>query len=409
MRQTCSLILSVVLCSMVTAAARGDSYTFTNIKLAGEVEPGAYTVVEALLNNSGQVFGNFFGPSSAEGYFYSGGVAKTINPEAPCTGNADASTCMYPGALNDKGQALAGQNGQSFIYYDGHWTTIKAPNGTDGQAYALNDSGLIVGTYWASGGIRTFSYLNGIAKPGISDPNAGWATYPQFLNDAGQIAGGYDDKAGKSHEFFYTNGHFNDVNVPGGANTEIYSMNNAGQLIGQYSPNGKQPVGRFFYSNGVYTRISMPGNLNNSTSITGFNNSGEIIGEYEGKDFQNHVYLYSNGHYADITAPGADYTSVVGINDSGEVLGIYTSENIRGYKTFVYKNGEYTTVDEPGAAFSEGAQINNAGQIVGGWWNDSQDVNLFLATPTTDTPEPATFALISFGLLGLGVSMRTRR
>jgi hypothetical protein len=79
-------------------------------------------------------------------------------------------------AINDRGQVLgsyrthAGSMG--FIYDNGHYTTIAAPNASDTIATALNDLGAVVGTYTSDSSEHGFVDINGrlsnVDVPGAS-------------------------------------------------------------------------------------------------------------------------------------------------------------------------------------------------------------------------------------------------
>ena len=51
----------------------------------------------------------------------------------------------------------------------------------------------------------------------------------------------------------------------------------------------------------------------------GINNRGDIVGTYVGGGL--HGFLYSNGTYTTLDAPGSFDTQVFGINDRGQIAG----------------------------------------------------------------------------------------
>jgi hypothetical protein len=128
----------------------------------------------------------------------------------------------------------------------------------------------------------------------------------------------------------------------------------------------------FVYSNGLYSTLSAPGAT--GTLPAGINDFGQIVGEYltgpPSAGCANFAscsgFLFSNGVYSTIKAPGATYTGPIGINDIGTIVGFYyTVPSIpASYNGFVFSNGTYTTMTAPGGQTIPYG-INNAGQIVG--------------------------------------------
>ena len=64
-----------------------------------------------------------------------------------------------------------------------------------------------------------------------------WFTDAMSINDAGVMAGFMRDESGP-HAFVYVNGTFTFVDFPGATDTLLYGINNAGQLVGDYTVPG---------------------------------------------------------------------------------------------------------------------------------------------------------------------------
>ena len=72
--------------------------------------------------------------------------------------------------------------------------------------------------------------------------------------------------------------------------------------------------------------------------------------------------LWDNGGITDLTpalGPGQS-SSASGINDSGEIVG-----NINGWTPFIWRNGVITTLGRLGGGSGHAIDINNASQVVG--------------------------------------------
>jgi probable HAF family extracellular repeat protein len=95
-----------------------------------------------------------------------------------------------------------------------------------------------------------------------------------------------------------------------------------GQIVGVYTANSSS--NGFIYSDGAYTTLDDP--LGVTTSLTGINDSGQIVGYYTDGSGINYGFIYNDGVFTTIDGPGGSTNSeVVGINDSGQILLVYNS------------------------------------------------------------------------------------
>jgi probable HAF family extracellular repeat protein len=95
--------------------------------------------------------------------------------------------------------------------------------------------------------------------------------------------------------------------------TWAYGINDAGQVVGSFNPNGGGATQGFIYSNGSYSTLHVPGSLD--TEAYGINNAGQVVGHYNSQQ----SFLYSGGTHTDISDPSAtDGTYAFGINDLGQ-------------------------------------------------------------------------------------------
>jgi uncharacterized membrane protein len=125
-------------------------------------------------------------------------------------------------------------------------------------------------------------------------------------------------------------------------------------------------LGGYVYTNGTFTTLADPSS--NSTSPSGINNSGEIVGSAGKVGF-----LYSNGGFTTLDDPlGTFGTQPFGINNSGQIVGTYTDAPLtltsptNGQHGLLYSNGVFSTLNDPLGTFGSQAHgINDLGQIVG--------------------------------------------
>jgi hypothetical protein len=153
-------------------------------------------------------------------------------------------TVDYPGAsatlltsINQWGTIIGSfQNpGQgTFKLKNGTFKKISYPGSTSTVAASINDNGVIVGSY---GDPLNSSYHGFILQNGIyttlDNPKADTESGTQLkdINNSGAIVGWY--YAGPiGHSFIYKNGVFADINPPNGTYTLVSGINSFGDVTG---------------------------------------------------------------------------------------------------------------------------------------------------------------------------------
>jgi hypothetical protein len=142
--------------------------------------------------------------------------------------------------------------------------------------------------------------------------------------------------------------------------TNVYEINNAGDVVGYYQP-GLQG---YVYRDGVWEDTVYPGDLD--TNNQSINNAGVVAGYYydTGSPPPFHAYLYDGEIFSLQLYPNAIKEALHGINDAGETVGwawLPDSEFV-GY----YHHGDVWDVlaaPDGGTVYPE--DLNNAGRIVG--------------------------------------------
>ena len=224
-----------VLPTRATIGSPSLGFLYANGQYSTISAPGSASTVVLGSNDVGQLVGvnDSGGFVSTDGAFAAIGI-----PGARFT---------QPYGINDQGQVVGfygdatGEHG--FLYDKGVFTTIDV-SGYGAQVYGINAQGQVVGEYLDSGTrghgfiYDHGTYIFGIDVPGATD------TYPAAINDAGVIAGTYFDATG-GHGFLDDHGVFTVIDAPGATSTSIVGINNEGQLVGTFGTGPNSTGGGF--------------------------------------------------------------------------------------------------------------------------------------------------------------------
>jgi hypothetical protein len=308
------------------------------------------------------------------------------------------------------------------VYADYIFTTITPPgtpasdyvngNGINDNGQALVAVGLYNGSYDATSvddlyDVATHTYTALPAFPGAMANS----TEAFAINDSGVIVGFYVPPGGYAQGFSYSGG-FSSVNAFGGNDTYPIGISNNGLIVGQVSDTALGTSQGYVYSNGQYTTVDGDPYPANSSIATGINDSGEIVlDSVPGNPSPNTYYCDSfldvGGVNTPISMPGESMTCASSLNDLGVIVGFASNDGFATATGFIDVNGVFSALNVPGSTITYAYGINDPGQIVGSYIDASGNEQAFLATPTS-SPEPGTWAMILIGLAGVGAG-RLRR
>jgi uncharacterized membrane protein len=244
------------------------------------------------------------------------------------------------------------------------------------------------------------------------------------INDAGDIVGDYSNGG-----FFYTGPTYTPIDYPGATQTFANGINDSGEIVGTYCTFAGTCNG-YVDNGGTFTSISVPGA--SGALATGISNSGQIVGYYcvPGSCAG---FVDSGGTITTINDPGASSTYLYGINDSGQIIGSAESPGVG--QGFVYQAGSFTTLsftpngindegvivgdeisgaDPPGvvdqgSTLSEFSVPGSVATDAIGINNNGEMVGWYIPSQTAPLPEPGTLALLATGLIVLaGLAYRRR-
>jgi hypothetical protein len=185
------------------------------------------------------------------------------------------------------------------------------------------------------------------------------------------------------HGFIYSHGEYfaHDVPVDGATNTELFGINNRGEIVGVYQKpgtggviSGLISVG-FLYDHGAFRDISHP-NAPCGIFPRGINDAEAMAGYYFDVDCNSHGFLMEHGNFFSLDVPDSvvGLTRVYGLNNRGEVVGTYVGFDDAAHG-FIYLRGRYTTLDHPVGANggTVALAINNLSDVTGFYFDETDN------------------------------------
>jgi probable HAF family extracellular repeat protein len=336
--------------------------------------------------------GTFGGPHSAVG----GSQTIVLNNRRVLVGGADTS-------IEDPFSPLCFDFEYCFVehafrWHDGFLRDLGLlPSGSSSVAYAINQSGLVVGwsqnglidpitgvpeyvpAVWSRGRINdlgTFGGAFGVCTA-VNDHGFVVGTAENSTADPFRLADFLSDpnistapNSTQLRAFGWRGRKIFDLGDLGGPGAIPLFVNNRGQVAGTSftsstpGPLGFPPLEPFLWHDGVMTSLgTLGGTFGIAAKVT---NQGQVVGDsdLEG-DSSQHGFSWKNGVLTDIGTLGGNFSTAKWVNESGEVVGYATNEAglIRAFR---WKHGymrDLGAVDSDPC--STAWSVNEAGQIVG--------------------------------------------
>ncbi|MDP2137225.1 MAG: alpha/beta hydrolase [Candidatus Didemnitutus sp.] len=242
-------------------------------------------------------------------------------------------------ALNDAGQAAgdvssAGTNSGAFFWTGTSMQRILPPPGYFVQeAYAMNNSGMVVGTGGPTGGYRwqagNFQHL---------EPLGGdWSARPVAINNFGLITGTSRGRDGR-RPVIWTSGSPQLVPLPaGGVGGHAWGLNDGGVIVGEFYLGGSNDSRPFYWSPGTGTHaLPLPDDATDGFAWA-INNAGVIVGEADGQAViwrKNAQAAYEVAVMERLLLNGTEWSDLFlsAINEEGQIAGDgFFQGNQRGF------------------------------------------------------------------------------
>ena len=234
----------------------------------------------------------------------------------------------------------------------------------------------------SSGVTRGFvRFSNGSFSAPIVDPNdtVGF-TEGRGINNSGTVDGDYVGSDGFVHSFLLSGGTFTEYDVPGTVQTNLLSINDAGDLTGAFDPDGSGIFQAFIDRGGTITSYSVPGAL--GTLAYEINNNKKLtVGYYiDASGILHGQYRDANGalHFP-IDPSGSVATVLFGVNNKNSVVGRYADSAGATHGLLFVPPDSFTTFDFPGSTFTSLNGISEQGNICGRYVDASGIAHGFIA------------------------------
>jgi hypothetical protein len=247
----------------------------------------------------------------------------------------------------------------------------------------INEIGDVVGEFIDSNGVtRGFvRFSNGTFSDPIVEPNdtVGF-TEGRGINNSRTVDGDYVGSDFTIHSFFLSGGTFTEYDVPGALQTNLLSINDAGDFTGGWFDDVSGIFQAFFSVGETITSFSVAGA--SATFAYEINNSKQLVVGYyvDGSGILHGYYRDANGalHFP-IDPSGSVGTVLFGLNDRNWVVGRYADSSGVTHGLFFVPPNNFFTFDYPGSTFTSLNGINDRGLICGRYVDASGIAHGFLA------------------------------
>lgn len=304
-----------------------------------------------------------------------------------------------PTGVNSSGAAVGwltdSQGNTNPIYF------LNGQLGSGGQASAINDAGVAVGTVFTASGPSVVQWSLG------QTTSLGISGYGTAINNQGQVAGGYIRPDGQLHAFTWTNETLADLGTLGGSSSSAYGINTSGQVAGSSMMAGGT-FHAFFSSNGSLQDLGTLGGANSYGMA--LNAAGQIVGSAQNAQGYSTAFKWDGQHMVGLGTLGGSQSYGYGINSAGDVVGYsWTADGVT--HGFVAIDGvmlDLNSLLPLGADWTIDAAygINDAGQIIADATRNGQHFAVEL-NPLLTTPEPSAVVLVLIGLAAIGCKRRS--
>ncbi|MGA2760490.1 MAG: hypothetical protein ABSF08_09255 [Candidatus Cybelea sp.] len=306
-------------------------------------------------------------------------IALGLPAISACSGSSQMANALPPGASVRHSAGVEPTSAYSF-------KTINDPADPTTEILGINNLGKICGYYGNP-------YVGFYARPPYTANKFYKELYPgaadtvvTSINNTDALAGWYEDTKGRIFGFTewegiwtkYQDNHL--LHEP--QYTKLLGLSDDELAVGYYQLNGIDHGFELNLSTGKFQSILPPGAK--SSSATGINGKGDIVGWLTLASGVTEGWLLKGGTFTEFAYPAASQTQATGINWSDDIVGSFedASGNTHGFVlSDVLATPEWTQIDDPNAKGSTVVtSVNNHHSMTGYYQDGSGNIDGFLAT-----------------------------
>lgn len=267
-------------------------------------------------------------------------------------------------------------------------TTFEYPNSRTTYPQKINDAGEIAGLCYDELGHRRgfVRFADGSFSGLIREPNdnSGF-TFATGANNLRTLCGVYETRPDfVVHSFFLSGSAFTEFDIAGAHNTWVFGINDAGNFCGYTEANGG-PSSGFVNINGSTTSFNVAGA---DTLVWGMNNLNQCVGSADMEGSIRAFIRDADGALIfPINVPGARATQLNDINDNRWTVGQYWTIGSRfAHALFFQPRTTFVTFDYTGARETIFTGINRHGLICGYYDDGSGNAAVGILARVTRVP-----------------------
>ncbi len=282
--------------------------------------------------------------------------------------------------------------------------------GNFSRANAINDSGQVTGeSFTVNEDFHAF--ITGAESVGITDVGTlgGDFSRGNAINASGQVAGSSLTAGRDLHAFIIgpDGAGMTDVGNLGSAN-QVTGVNDSGRIVGEFDPGPNTTGFHAFITGSDGIGMTDLGTLGGEfSSAAGINNSGQVAGWAQTTDSETHAFITgANGTgMTDLGTLDGNLSTATGINSSGQVVGhvgVFTDTLFYHHAFITGPDGVgMTNLGTLGGVFGEALGINDIGEAVGNADTANGDQHAFIYSHGGITDLSLLDAVVAAGWGGL--------